>query len=374
MDPVRLTAGAVVLRPHRKDDIDGILDQSLDPESQRWTSIPVPYTRQHAEEFVETIIPAGWRDGSYLAFAIADPASDEYLGTLDIRLKGAGGGEIGFGLRPRARGKGAMTAAVRTLVDWAFDAGALGLDVVHWRAHIGNWLSRRVAWRVGFQIGSAVRGLCVSRGQRYDGWIGSLRPRDPREPTSPWYDVPTLRGERCVLRRFRETDVDAVVEGCTDPLTRHWLSALPDPYTNVDALGYIQSREEDHASGQGIYWAAADPATDRCVGSFGLMDIDRTMGSGEIGYWVHPGARGRGVATEATRMIIRHAAIPVEDGGLGLRLLTLRAAATNTASQLVAERAGFRRAGTWRADQRLGDGTFDDLVGFDLLTSEISSS
>ena len=38
--------------------------------------------------------------------------------------------------------------------------------------------------------------------------------------------------------RFVEEDADALVEACTDPVTRHWLGDLPDPYTREVALEY----------------------------------------------------------------------------------------------------------------------------------------
>lgn len=369
--PARIPAGPVELRPHRADDIDGVFDQCSDPTFQRWTTVPLPYTRAHAEEFVRHRVPLGWQQGDYLAFAIADAATGEYLGTVDLTLTGTGGAEVGYGLRPSARGKGAMTAAVRAVVEWAFAAQGLALGILHWRSHVGNWPSRRVAWRTGFRLEGAIRGMCVSRGRRYDGWIASLRPQDPREPAAPWYDVPVLRSPTCVLRPFRLGDANAVVEGCTDPVTQYWLGGLPTPYTKTDALGYIQSRDEEQASGRGIYWAVADPVTDQCIGSFGLMDIDRATELGEIGYWVHPDARGHGVATTATRLIVRYAAVPSEDGGLGLRRLTLRAAVSNHASQRVAEKVGFARTGVQRAAERVGNGTFEDLAGYDLLTADV---
>jgi [ribosomal protein S5]-alanine N-acetyltransferase len=372
MEPLRLDAGRFVLRPHRDDDIDGVLDQCSDPVSQRWTTIPVPYTRDHAAQFVCERIAHGWHEGDYLAFAIADAESDEFLGTINVVVDGAGGGEIGFGLRGSARGRGAMTAAVRAVAGWAFAADGLGLEVLFWRAQVGNWRSRRVAWRSGFRIEGTVRGLCSARGRRIDGWIGSLRPHDPPEPAMPWLDVPLLHGDRCLLRPFRDSDVDAVVQGCSDPVTRHWLADLPAPYTAREALSYIMGREEEHASGRGIYWAAADPETDRCVGSFGLMDLHRSTGRAEIGYWVHPAAGGRGVASQACQLIVRHAAIPVGDGGLGLDRLTLHAAASNHASQHVAENAGFVRTGRQRAAERLGDGTVDDLLDYDLICADVA--
>jgi [ribosomal protein S5]-alanine N-acetyltransferase len=374
MEPLRLDAGRFVLRPHRDDDIDGVLDQCSDPTSQRRTDIPVPYTRDHAAQFVHERIARGWREGDYLAFAIADAESDEFLGTINVVLDGSGAGEIGFGLRADARGRGAMTAAVRAVAEWAFAGDGLGLEILHWRAQVGNWPSRRVAWRSGFRVEGTVRGLCSARGRRIDGWIGSLRPSDPREPATPWLDVPVLRGDRCVLRSFRDSDVDAVVQGCSDPVARHWLADLPAPYGAREALGYIMSREEEHAAGRGIYWAAADPDTDRCIGSFGLMDLQRSPGHAEIGYWVHPAARGRGVASQACRLIVRHAAIPAADGGLGLSRLTLHAAVSNLASQRVAETAGFVRTGRQRAAERLGDGTVEDLLDYDLLCADVGDS
>ncbi|MBM7786214.1 GNAT family N-acetyltransferase [Tenggerimyces flavus] len=367
MEPVTLNAGDVILRIHSPGDIDGIVDQCTDPETARWTTVPQPYERSDGESFVQSHVPIGWRDDTAYEFAIADAKTDEFLGSVGLRPDGPGGAELGFGLRRAARGRGVTLTAAEALLDWGFAPDGLGLEVVHWRAHIGNWASRRVAWRLGFRMEGAVRGLLVSRGKRYDGWVGTLRSTDRRAPLRAWYDVPVLTGERCVLRPFAETDVAAVVEGCTDPQTRHWLSALPDPYTPEDALGYIQSRAEEHASGRGIYWAAADPETGQCLGSFGLMAMDELGGGAEVGYWMHPSARGRGVATDAVRLLVRHATIDLEDGGLGLRRLTLRTASGNAASQRVAAKAGFERTGVERAAEKLGDGTFDDLVGWDQL-------
>ena len=71
--------------------------------------------------------------------------------------------------------------------------------------------------------------------------------------------------------------------------------------------------------------------------------------------------------TAAVRLAARHALLPADVGGLGRARVVLRAAAGNTASRRVAERAGFRRTGVDRQAELLGDGTVDDLVRFDLL-------
>jgi RimJ/RimL family protein N-acetyltransferase len=75
--------------------------------------------------------------------------------------------------------------------------------------------------------------------------------------------------------------------------------------------------------------------------------------------------------TEATRLVLRHAMLDLEDGGLGLPRVTLRAATQNAASNAVAVRAGFTKIGVARRAERLRDGTFVDVVLYDALANEV---
>ena len=93
---------------------------------------------------------------------------------------------------------------------------------------------------------------------------------------------------------------------------------------------------------------------DGVVGGIGvrfLSDLDD--GCAEIGYWVAAEARGRGVATAATRAAARWAFGAVPE----LARIQLRADVENVASNRVAEKAGFTREGVLRAQRynaRLG--------------------
>jgi RimJ/RimL family protein N-acetyltransferase len=71
------------------------------------------------------------------------------------------------------------------------------------------------------------------------------------------------------------------------------------------------------------------------LGRVGL-GLDR-LGGAQIGYWMDPAARGRGVATEAVRALCGWAF-----DVLGLGLIEWRAEVGNVASRRVAEKAGFR--------------------------------
>ena len=56
-----LTDGVVRLRAHRPEDAERIVEQCNDPESIRWTTVPVPYGLEQADDFL-TMIAAGWGD------------------------------------------------------------------------------------------------------------------------------------------------------------------------------------------------------------------------------------------------------------------------------------------------------------------------
>ncbi len=172
------------------------------------------------------------------------------------------------------------------------------------------------------------------------------------------------------LRGFRDDDVPRIVETCRDAQTAYWLAGLPSPYTSEDARTYLEQRKEQAATGAGVTWAVVDPASDRLLACVSLFDV-RAGRQAEIGFWTHPDARGRGVMTEACRLAARHGFIPVEDGGLGLRRLSILHAEGNVGSQRVIERNGFTPVGRERAAGTLRDGSVVDHLAYDLLVEEL---
>ncbi len=557
-----LSDGVVSLRPHRDSDEAAIVEQCQDPQSVRWTSAPRPYGAEQARAFVSAA-SRGWARGGNRVWAIevVDPMSGQprFAGTIDYRPDGHGAADLGFGLHPAARGRGVAASAARLAVSWAFASD--GIEVAHWSAYVGNWASRRTAWRCGFRVEGTVRRLLSANGRRYDAWVGSLTKGEPMEPAHRWLDVPVLEGERVRLRPWREQDApaavpgplgprylsglaptpdtfekwltwqrsrmaegeavvwciadpesdrplghlhlarlaermtagsgtagcwlvpegrgrgaatealqlvvahafadpatgglglhrleagtdvddvastrvlrragftlvgtehamaaqengaptdallyelvaptacpepalsavtlegagvrlrpwrqaddDRVVEASTDPVTRRWGGRLPSPYTEHDARTFRHGQDADLRDGSALSWCVADPVTDVCLGAVWVCDLlgeDDT--SGEVGYWAHPQARGRGVMSEAVRLAVRHAFVPVADGGLGRRRLRLNVADGNLPSQRVALRAGFVEVGRDRLAERLGDGSYVDLVRYDLLESEYTA-
>ncbi|GAA5195057.1 hypothetical protein GCM10023322_60900 [Rugosimonospora acidiphila] len=167
------------LAPLGEADVDALTSACQDPESARWTTIPVPYARADAEFFVRRHAPLVWAAGLGAAYQIVD-GRGAYAGSVELTLdeRDEASAEIGFLVAPWARGRGHATAAVRTICGWAFDA--LGLTRIVWRAHVGNEASRRVATKAGFTMEGVQRAGCAQRGERRDAWVGSLLATDPR--------------------------------------------------------------------------------------------------------------------------------------------------------------------------------------------------
>ncbi len=357
--PILIDAEAgVTLRAAARRDLPAMVEQCRDPAMIRWTTVPNPsdgYQLRDAEEFL-ALTALGWASGERLGWTIEAQRGSErgFCGSIDLRLEGNGVAEVGFGLHPEARGRSIMTAALQLVCAYGFDVA--GLQVIRWRAVVGNWASRRVAAKVGFIFDGTVRRLLVHRGELLDGWIATLTRDDPRVP-QPWLDPVEMRGRGVRLRAFRDSDVGRIVEACSDARTSYWLVSMPQPYRSDNALAYLEATAEMAARGAGLAWCIADPKDDRCLGSISLDGLGGYSQRGEIGYWAHPDARGRGVVSEAVRLVTGHA----KESGLATSLL-IRCASSNTASRRVAERAGYREIGIQPASEPLGDGALDDLV------------
>jgi RimJ/RimL family protein N-acetyltransferase len=190
MPPARVPAGPVTLRAPATRDVDDAVVACRDPETARWTTVPVPYGPENAEHFVYQRVPAGWASGTSATFAIAD-ADDRFAGTIELRIDPADRSvaELGFLVAPWARGKGYGTAAAHAICVWGFEA--LGVSRIVWRAHLGNEASRRVAEKVGFRPEGIQRSGCEQRGERHDAWVAALLATDllldRREPRGGGY-------------------------------------------------------------------------------------------------------------------------------------------------------------------------------------------
>lgn len=181
MEPVTLTTGRLLLRPLASRDVDAVHAACQDPEIQRWTTVPSPYTRAHAAEFVERISPEGWRDDTLYNFGVFTRDGDTLVGSMGLVRLGqlaapTRQAELGYWTAKEQRGRGYTAEAGLAVCRWAFEH--VGVERMEWYAEAGNEGSRAVALRIGFVMEGTVRAKLVQRGSRRDAWSGSLLPSD----------------------------------------------------------------------------------------------------------------------------------------------------------------------------------------------------
>lgn len=159
-----------------------------------------------------------------------------------------------------------------------------------------------------------------------------------------------------VLREYRLEDADDVAAACSDPATARFLPFLPHPYTHADAIEWITERVPAAVAAGVLMRVVADRDSDRLLGAVGLNP--RGEGCAELGYWMAPWSRGRGLASAAAR------AVTASAFDSGSHRVFLRTEPENVASQRVAIAAGFVRESVQRAAgaDRDGVGRHDLIV------------
>ena len=153
-----------------------------------------------------------------------------------------------------------------------------------------------------------------------------------------------------LLRPWREEDADSYWAALESPGGRLWHGSTMQ--TRDDVVATL-ARRRDWSPGDHASWALVDGA--ELLGSISVHRIDRDQDDGEIGYWIAPAARGRGLAVTAAAAACRWGFAE-----LGLDRIQLFHAVENVVSARVAEKAGFTCEGRLRRSHRYGDGLRHD--------------
>ena len=122
-----------------------------------------------------------------------------------------------------------------------------------------------------------------------------------------------------------------------------WLVGFPEDPTAESFREFWSGHAEARAKGEFYGLAIADPRSEEPQGIINLYALDAGHRRCELGIWLVPGARGRGAASEAMRLLCRWAF-----ERLPLQRIALRTLPDNEPMLRLAERVGFRFEGILR--------------------------
>ena len=174
-----------------------------------------------------------------------------------------------------------------------------------------------------------------------------------------------IEGERVLLRRMSRADAADVVRMRADPEVQAQLFSAGPPTMeeHLRWLAQVEACDDRHE------FMIVERTSGRSVGTIGLSHIDRVNRRAEYGVLIgEPDARGKGLAAEASRLLLAYAF-----GTLGLRRVYLHVLARNEDALRLYRRVGFQPEGVLRRHVRKGD-EFLDVAVMAALAAERSTS
>jgi RimJ/RimL family protein N-acetyltransferase len=202
---ISINTDRLVLRPYDDADIPAFTEMMNDELITAWTSIPHPYTRSDAEEWVRRIAPAERTEGRGIVFAVTEFLTQRLVGTVHLRNTDwrTLATEVGYVTAPWARGEGYATESVLAVAQWLFrDRGFERLEL---RTAADNTASQQVAQKIG----------CISEGVLRNAWIARTQTE-----SGDWTDI---RTDLIVWSLLPED-----LEGVTDQMAEAGYSSFTD--------------------------------------------------------------------------------------------------------------------------------------------------
>lgn len=154
-----------------------------------------------------------------------------------------------------------------------------------------------------------------------------------------WYTekmkLQTIRASQFILRPFRKGDEKFLVENLNNKKITKNLFVVPSPYTLKDAKEWIDKNLKEYKKEKQTMFNFVIDVDGEVIGSIGVRNIAEHH-MAEIGYWLSESYWGKGIMTEAVKLITKF-------GFKELRLKRMYAFTypSNTASQKTLLRNGY---------------------------------
>jgi len=168
----------------------------------------------------------------------------------------------------------------------------------------------------------------------------------------------TLQGGNgnLILRPPDIDDADAIYQAVkvSRAELEPWMDWCTPDYSKDVTIDWIERQPREWGEGTNFQFAIFDTQNGGFLGSCGINHINRIYLLANLGYWVRTDQTGKGIATEATKLVAQFGFSKLE-----LRRIEIVTGVENWASRKVAENVGATFEGILRRRLRLGPRNID---------------
>jgi RimJ/RimL family protein N-acetyltransferase len=178
----------------------------------------------------------------------------------------------------------------------------------------------------------------------------------------------TLSTTTVALRLAAERDIPEVLIAHQDDPELYMRLGLSRPPSGAELGRRAERGPGDRATGTALWLTIVAAGTDECIGQIDVHGVDWDHGRAEVGVWIAPAQRGRGIGAEALGLAGRWLL-----SECGLQRVQLVTEPDNAAMVAAARKAGFAEEGILRRYLRERGGRVDvtmmSLVAADRVAS-----
>ncbi len=175
--------------------------------------------------------------------------------------------------------------------------------------------------------------------------------------------IKRIEGNKINLRLVNRSDARPIYQYAGDEdISRN--TYIPHPYHLSDAYDFIKSTHSARRKKTGYHFGLENKENRQIIGMIGLLTINHDLRNGEIGYWLARPFWGRGIMSEAVRLMLGFCFAEVK-----LHRVHAHVFPFNKPSIHLLEKVGFSREGLLR-EAFVKDGDYVDCYIYSILEDE----
>ncbi len=174
---------------------------------------------------------------------------------------------------------------------------------------------------------------------------------------------PKLESNRLILSDLKADDIKDIVKYASNKNISDTTLNIPFPYSEKDAIYWINLSNQGFQNGTSVIFGIRLKKDKKFVGGIGL-GIDKKHHRAEMGFWVAEKFWGKGIATEASALMIKYGF-----NKLKLNKITSSHFRSNPASGKVMLKNGMTKEGELN-EHILKNSKFHDLIVYGITRKE----